>query len=116
MDSRFCAVCNRTGRNAKTASPLTASIGPADILRCLNETRTRATYQAVGGVLGLPAQSVGRMLGDRRAEASWVVNGDTLLPSGYEQADWHPDLLTSPNVIRSAQELMLHLALWRARQ
>lgn len=86
-----------------------------DILRFLNDARTRATYGAVAGALGVPARSMGAMLGARRPEASWVVNRDTGLPTDYEQADWHPDLLATSDVIRTGRELTLHLALWRAK-
>jgi len=87
-----------------------------DVLGFLNDERTRATYGAVAGVLGVPARSVGAMLGARRPEASWVVNDMTGLPTDYEQADWHPDLLVNSGVIRTAHELTLRLMLWRARR
>ena len=115
MDSRFCAVCNRASR-ATAGAPGAAGTSLTDILAFLNATRTRATYGAVAGVLGVPARSVGAMLGDRRVEASWVVNDETGLRTGYEQADWHADLLTSPTIIRTSNELTLHVALWRAKR
>ncbi len=122
MDSRFCAVCNRASRGAGQAARGGAGkagasgVSAADILTFLNESRTRATYGAVGSVIGVPAQSVGRVLGDRRVEASWVVNDKTGLPTEYEQSDWHPDLLASATIIRTGQELTLHLTLWRAKR
>jgi hypothetical protein len=60
----------------------------------------------------MPPQSMGTLLGTRRAEASWVVNGVTGLPTDYEQGDWHLDLLASSVVIRTDNELMLRIALW----
>ena len=46
------------------------------ILAGLNTHQIRATYGAVGELLGIPAIGVGRYLGDPRAEASWVVSAD----------------------------------------
>lgn len=116
MDARFCAVCNRAATNM---SPSTSSSGRADtsleeILRFLNDTRVRATYGAVAGVLGVPPRAMGTLLGDRRSDASWVVNADTGLPTGYSEADWHPDLLSEPTIIRTVNELTLRLTLWRS--
>ena len=45
-----------------------------DILSYLNAVHVRCTYGAVGEAMGVPAQSVGGLLGERRKEASWVVN------------------------------------------
>jgi alkylated DNA nucleotide flippase Atl1 len=86
-----------------------------DILQCLNDTRSRATYGAVASVLGVPPRSLGARLGDRRPEAPWVVNSETRLPTDYEQTDWHPNLLATNGVIRTGHELALHLTLWRAK-
>ena len=115
MDGRFCAICNRTGRGGLRASVGAIDASLAEVLRLLNEGRTRATYAAVASVLGVPPRSMGAMLGTRRPEASWVVNGETGLPTDYEQADWHPDLLATSDVIRTGNELMLRIALWRAK-
>lgn len=115
LDSRFCAICNRGGLGGLRASARAADVSLADILQMLNDARTRATYAAVASVLGVPPQSMGALLGDRRPEASWVVNGETGVPTGYEQSDWHPDLLAAPDIIRSGHELTLRLALWRVR-
>jgi hypothetical protein len=115
LDDRFCAICNRANRGGLRASIEPVSANLEDILQFLNEARTRATYGAVATVLGAPARSLGAMIGTRRPEASWVVNGETGLPAGYEQADWHPDLLATSEVIRTGHELTLRLALWRAR-
>jgi alkylated DNA nucleotide flippase Atl1 len=113
LDSRFCSVCNRAQRSGASASagPVGASL--ADILQFLNDARRRATYGAVASVLGVPPRSMGALLGAPRAEASWVVNGDTGLPSGYEQSDWHRDLLATSDLIRTGHELTLHMAVWR---
>jgi hypothetical protein len=83
------------------------------ILAFLNQEHRRATYGAVGEALGLPAQSVGGMLGERRPEASWVVNADTLEPSGYSQAEKHPALHERSDVATTGLELLRRMAgLW----
>jgi hypothetical protein len=115
LDSRFCAVCNRSKRGTPSTSAAASDTSLAEILRFLNDTRIRATDGAVAGAIGIPAQLISTALGARRSEASWVVNGDTGLPTGYEQVEWHPDLLAASDVIRTVQELTLRLALWRAR-
>ena len=116
MDSRFCAICNRTSRSGLRASPGASDTSLIDILHFLNEARLRATYGAVASVLGVPPRSMGAMLGVRRPEASWVVNSETGLPTDYEQVDMHPDLFTASTVIRTGHELTLRIALWRAER
>jgi hypothetical protein len=73
------------------------------ILDVLNRARIRATYVAVGEVLGIPAQSVGQVLGIMRVEASWVVNAKTTMPTGYARHQLHPDLLRSGVISSGAQ-------------
>ena len=75
------------------------------ILAALNRYRLRATYGAVGKVLGLPAISVGARLGTRRPEASWVVAKSTGLPTGYHSHEYNPELFQSDRIIDSAEEL-----------
>ena len=75
------------------------------ILDCLNRERVRATYGAVGDVLGLPPQSVGRALGRQTPRASWVVNAKAGEPTGYPIVQKHPDLYRTRHIIRSGQEL-----------
>lgn len=77
-----------------------------DVLGLLNERRLRATYAAVGGVIGIPAQSVGTHLGPRVPRASWVVNKKTRQPSGYLPNQIHSDLLRHGYVIETAVELL----------
>ena len=76
-----------------------------EILRCLNDERIRATYGAVGAVIGVPAQSVGGYLGERRPEASWVVNSDTEQPTCYTSGEKHPDLCRTTHIIRTCGDL-----------
>lgn len=47
------------------------------IIQYLNKVKTRCTYGVVAEILGVNSQSVGMLPGERRAEASWVVNSKT---------------------------------------
>lgn len=76
-----------------------------EILGFLVDNRTRATYGAVGEVIGSNPRGVGRFLGPKRAEASWVVSAATGLPTGYALALLAPGLDEHPEVIRSGSEL-----------
>ena len=75
------------------------------ILDCLNRERVRATYGAVGEVLGLPARSVGGALGSHTRRASWVVNAKTGKPTGYSADMMHPELCRTRRVIKTGAEL-----------
>ena len=76
------------------------------ILQVLNERRQRATYGAVGKVIGIHAKYVSRRyLGDRRPEASWIVLANTGRPSGYTESEMHADLLSNDTVLRTGAEL-----------
>jgi hypothetical protein len=115
LDARFCANCNRVRqRGATTRKPATDSVALPEILRCLNDLGVRATYGAVAELSGIPANFLGGHLGERRAEASWVVSSDTGLPTGYTETDWHPSLFANTEVIRTATELAMRLSVWRA--
>ncbi len=74
------------------------------ILDCLNSVAVRATYGAVGEVLGVRPQVLPRLLGARRPEASWVVNGTTGEPTGYAPEEVDPRL-PGTHVIRTGAEL-----------
>jgi predicted RNase H-like nuclease len=76
------------------------------ILAALNEYKTRATYGAVGELLGIPAIGVGRKLGDQRPEASWIVGAKNGKPSGYTDDNCHPELYSNPLVIRTGEQLL----------
>ena len=81
-----------------------------EILDCLNRKRVRATYQAVGDVIGVFQRNVARCLGEHSQRASWVVAKKTGLPTNYSDNDRHPDLMKSPRVISTGQELRELLA------
>jgi len=118
MDARFCAVCNRA---AKSSSSSAAPGGRVDttldeILQFLNATKTRATDGAVAGILGIPPSALSTLLGERRPDASWIVNAETSLPTDYSAAESHPDLLSTASIIRTGNELTLRLTLWRTKR
>jgi hypothetical protein len=76
------------------------------IVDFLNAHKIRATYDAVARVAGVPARSVGGLLGERCERASWVVNGATGEPTGYSRIEKHPALHDNPEIIRDADELI----------
>ena len=76
------------------------------ILDCLNLERVRATYGAVGEVLGRPARSVGQALGSRSRRASWVVAKKNGEPTDYSPDQKHPDLHRTPHIITTGPELL----------
>jgi alkylated DNA nucleotide flippase Atl1 len=88
----------------------------ADIITFLNSVKVRATYGAVADVVGVPARSLGGLLGDRRREASWIVNAASGLPTDYGTDEVDADLLSSADVISSGRELLLRLAMHQKRR
>lgn len=75
------------------------------ILRFLNSEKIRCTYGAIADALGVNVMKVAGLLGRRRPEASWVVNKNTLRPTGYDPEEEHPSLYDSDRVIASGAEL-----------
>lgn len=63
------------------------------ILAELGKRKTRMTYSAVACLLDVQPQGVGKWLGERRPEASWVVKKRGGRQTGYETWQCHPDLL-----------------------
>ncbi len=86
------------------------------VLRFLGETRTRATYGAVGDVIGCVAKGVGAKLGERRPEASWVVNTETGLPTGYKPEEMHPALREREEIVDDGEELGRRLREWLVKE
>ncbi len=76
-----------------------------EILACLNREKIRCTYGVVGKILGVIPIAVGRRLGVRRPEASWVVNARTRKPTGYKKHQKHPDLYCKDEIIRTVEDL-----------
>lgn len=76
------------------------------ILDCLNATRCRATYKAVGDVIGVYHRNVRLELRNRCPRNCWIVNKNTGQPSGYTSGqmdprfDRHSRLLTTDRELR----------------
>jgi hypothetical protein len=113
IDERFCAACNRT---AKSSSGGTIGRTTLDeVLTFLNAEQLRATDTAVAEILGVSPRALSAHLGPRRPEASWVVSAENGLPTDYEQAEWHPALLSRGEIISSGRALMLRMAIRRGK-
>src|ERR1700686_4430826 len=101
MDRRFCLLCTRVAAREPSSTTLASrashlayvfdntdaeKLGLDDVVAYLNAAQVRATYGAVAALVGGIAQSIGAGPGGlegRRWEASWVVNAETGLPTGY---------------------------------
>ncbi len=70
----------------------------------LNALKVRATYGAVAELIGVHPRQIGQMLGDRCSRNSWIVSAQTGMPTGYTDAQIHPDVPGS-HVVRTAGEL-----------
>lgn len=74
------------------------------IAAALAEGRQRATYGAVAGLLDRPPAYL--MQGAPRTPMfSWIVNAETLLPTGYTEEQMAAELTASTEVIRTAAAL-----------
>ena len=76
------------------------------ILDSLQGNRIRATYGAVGQVIGRQARSVGSVLGERCPKAAWVVRRDTGQPTGYAEHQKHAELCIRCEIISDGEELI----------
>lgn len=78
-----------------------------EILKCLGENKIRCTYEALFEYLGIPLNqtAIVQLLGERRPEASWIVNKRTRKPTGYKPQERAPDLFTNDTVIFTEMEL-----------
>ena len=115
IDSRFCAVCNRTS----TASRPRGAIGSAtlpEILEFLNAEQVRATYGAVGELLGTSPRAMATQLGPHTVERSWIVSAGTGLPTDYGRDEMHSSLLRTNEVIGSGIALAMRLSAWKAKR
>jgi hypothetical protein len=113
LDARFCAACNRSDKSKARSAAGRTSL--EEILVCLNGELVRATYGAVAELLGVNPRSMGILLGPRRPEASWIVSAENGLPADYDQAEWHPALLSRGEIITSARALLLRMTIRRGR-
>lgn len=78
------------------------------VITLLDKHHQRATHGAVGALIGVQARSVMNGL-PRSPRHSWVVNGQTMLPSDYEEAQMHAFLLERRQVLKSLDDLMAWL-------
>jgi len=75
------------------------------IVSFLQQKRIKATYRAVGEMVGLPALSVGRRLGPKCPKASWVVSKTTGDPTGYSEHEKDAHLDEETEIIESGADL-----------
>ena len=114
MDRRFCAVCNNVGAGRRPRGAI-ADTSIDEIVQFLNDEQVRATYGAVAEVLGVVPRSMRVLLGERRPEASWIVNATDGLPTGYRPDEMHHALFSRGDVISSGAQLALRLSVWKTR-
>ncbi len=74
------------------------------VIAVLNHHHQRATYSAVAALLDHAPRTLmqGR---PRTQESSWVVSKGSGKPTGYPDADIHPELTSNDRVLSSREEL-----------
>jgi len=112
IDARFCARCHHAAQSKSAGGA--GSVTLEEILALLNAEEVRATYAAVAEALGVPPRALEARLSPRRPEASWIVSAENGLPSGYDQSEWHPALLSRAEIITSGRALILRMSIRRA--
>ena len=89
------------------------------VLACLNHYQLRATYQAVGKVIGCHWRQVGDQLDHARPESSWVVRKSQRHGRGLPSPDTfpadqpqllHPHLERVDHIIETPEELLSLIA------
>lgn len=102
--------------------PETGRVTTAEVLDCLNHYRLRATYQAVGNVIGHHWRNVKLELPEAKPRTSWIVlkSGPRRgLPSECPFHDnpllLHPDLDRNHHIIEDHHELLALIAAYRVR-
>jgi hypothetical protein len=115
LDGRFCAVCNGTS-NAGRSRQAIGSATLAEVLEFLNAEQVRATYDAIGELLGIAPRAMGGQLGPHRAERSRIVSAGTGLPTDYSRDEMHPSLLRTDEIIGSGIALAMRLSAWKAKR
>lgn len=81
------------------------------VLNYLNDVKTRCTNNAAAKALGITPSELKKQLGERRPEASWLVNSGTGEPAGYADEEKHPELYRTKRIIKSAEVLTRNLDL-----
>ncbi|MEP6492033.1 MAG: hypothetical protein ABJF01_05115 [bacterium] len=80
-----------------------------DIIFTVSQHHQRATYSAVAALLGQTPRLL--MRGKPRApDNSWIVSKTTGRPTGYSDADAHPQLNANETVLTTREELADWLA------
>lgn len=74
------------------------------ILDLLSQYHQRATYGAVGHVVGVPAAFVMRGC-PRDPRHSWIVNQETGAPTGYIPAECDPNLYARDSILTTEAAL-----------
>ena len=98
----FVRYCMRSG----WIVPVNVQDEVDSVLERLNAREIRCTYKALAEYcLFSVVPQLFKYLGEKRPEASWVVKQDTLLPTGYDAGDLHPNLAANDLVITTASEL-----------
>ena len=85
----------------------------AEVIRFLNRERVRATYGAVADFLGVSPRSMGARLGPRTIEELSLnrEQGNRAAPTDYKADELHPELMTNPGMITTAEELRRRMKL-----
>ena len=79
------------------------------VLAALHQHQQRATYSAVAALLGQTPRLL--MHGQPRApENSWIVSKHNGRPTGYRDADIHPELTANEMILTTREELTTWLA------
>ena len=91
MDSRFCAVCNRTSKASRAANAM-GSVTLPEIQEFLKAAQARAEPRAIADVLGVDARTLAAQLGPAAAD-----EGET-------------------STISSGTELLLRMTAWKAKR
>jgi hypothetical protein len=89
IDSRFCAVCNRTSKTSRAAGAI-GSVTLPEIQEFLKAEQARATARAIAEVLGVDLRTLTAQLGDAAQDGS--------APS-----------------ISSGTELLMRMTAWKAK-
>jgi hypothetical protein len=90
IDSRFCAVCNRTSKASRAAGAI-GSVTLPEIQEFLKAEQARATVRAIAEVLGVDSRTLTAQLG---ADAA----GDGSAPG-----------------ISSGADLLMRMTVWKAK-
>lgn len=75
------------------------------VIGLLDQHHRRATYGAVGGLLGVLPRSVMRGL-PKVQRYSWVVGVESGRPSEYGEEQIHPDLEEYPEILTTMDQLL----------